>query len=94
MPYSKEIFFRVSSIECIACTPVFKRELSKLQGVKKVTTFVMTNTIRVEIDPDVIATDAVKKEILRIATTSGLDKRVTFSYGHKVLDNKRSDRMA
>ena len=74
------ISFSMRSIECIACTPVFKRELSKLQGVKEVDPFVMTNTIRVEIDPDVITKEAVKKEILRIATKSGLDNKVVFSY--------------
>jgi copper chaperone CopZ len=65
------ISFSVSSIECIACTPVFKRELQKLSGIKDVKPFVMTNMIKLEIDPRTVTVDEVKKEILNIVARAG-----------------------
>jgi copper chaperone CopZ len=75
---SSKISFSVASIECIACTPFFKRELRKLRGVKHVEPMVMMNTINVELDPKTTSADEVKKEILKIAAKGGFGGKVVF----------------
>ena len=77
---SSEISFSVSSIECIACTPYFKRELQKIPGIKDVKPLVMMNRINVEIDPNAITMKEVKQEILKIADKAGFGGRVVFSH--------------
>ena len=65
------ISFSVSTIECITCTPVFKRELVKVRGVKKVEPLVMLNIIDVDIDPEITNEDEIKRRILEIAERFG-----------------------
>ena len=72
------ISFMVLSIECIACTPVFKRELRKTLGVTDVNPLVLMNMITVEIDPNITTKDEVKKKILEIATRAGLKQKIVF----------------
>jgi copper chaperone CopZ len=73
------ISFSVSSLECIACAPVFKRELMKFHGIKKVEPLVMLNIINVEIDPRETTIDEVKQKILEIASKAGFGGRIVFS---------------
>jgi copper chaperone CopZ len=73
------ISFSVSTIDCIACTPVFKRELMRLPGIKSVEPLVMLNIINVEIDPRATSVDEVKQKILEIASRAGFEGRVVFS---------------
>ena len=40
--------------------------------------FVMTNAIKIEIDPKTVTIDEVKKEILSIAARAGFGERVVF----------------
>jgi copper chaperone CopZ len=72
------ISFSALSIECIACTPVFKKELQKILGVVSVKPLVMMNMINVEIDPSIITKDEVKKKLLEIATRAGLKEKIVF----------------
>jgi len=75
-----EISFSVSGIQCIACTPYFKRELQKIPGIKEVKALVMMNMINVEIDEDITTRDEVKHEILKIAARAGLGGKIVFSH--------------
>jgi copper chaperone CopZ len=75
---SSKVSFSVSSIECIACTSFFERELQKLRGIKGVKPLVMMNTINVELDPKTTTADEVKKEILKIAAKGGFGGKVVF----------------
>lgn len=79
MGRTTKISFSVATIECIACTPVFKRELLKLSGIKNVQPLVMMNQINVEIDPEIISIDKVKEEILEIAAKTGFEGKVVFA---------------
>jgi copper chaperone CopZ len=68
----------VLSLVCIACTPIFQRELQKLPGIKNVKPIVMLNTINVEIDPKITTTDEVKSQILKISARAGLKEKLVF----------------
>lgn len=78
MKNSNVISFSVLSLVCIACTPLFKKELQKLPGIKEVKPIVMLNMINVEIDPETTTTDEVKKEIVKIGARAGLKERIVF----------------
>jgi copper chaperone CopZ len=79
MSGNNKVTFSVSTIECISCTPVFKRELLKIPGVKSITPFVMMNLIVVDIDPQIITIDEVKSHVLKIADSAGFSGKVVFS---------------
>ncbi len=66
------------SIDCIACTPFFKRELLKVRGVEAVNPIVMLNKIEVEIDSEVVTAEQIKERILAIAQKAGYGGRVVF----------------
>ena len=72
------ISFSVLSLVCIACTPIFKRELQKLPGIKNVKPIVMLNMINVEIDSTITTKDEVKNQILKIAARAGLKEKLVF----------------
>lgn len=72
------ISFSALSLVCIACTPIFKRELQKLPGIKNVKPIVMLNMINVEIDSKITTTEDVKNEILKIAARAGLKEKLVF----------------
>ena len=74
------ISFSVLSIDCISCTPVFKRELQKIPGIKEVKPMVMMKMIKVELDPKATTRVEVKKEILKIATKVGFGGKVVFTH--------------
>ena len=72
------ISFSVLSIDCIVCSPIFKRELQKIRGVTDVKPLVMMNIIKVEIDPNIISKDEVKKIVFEIAARAGLKQKIIF----------------
>lgn len=74
----EKISFTVSTIDCIACAPVFKRELQKLTGVKNVEPLPMMNVINVESDSSRISSEELKEKILEIASKAGYSGRVIF----------------
>ena len=78
MKNSNEISFSVLGLVCIACTPLFQKQLEKLPGIREVRPIVMMNTINVEIDPQMATSDAVKKKIIEIAAKAGLKENVIF----------------
>ncbi|MDG6995377.1 MAG: heavy-metal-associated domain-containing protein [Nitrososphaerota archaeon] len=70
--------FTVKTIECVACTPSFKRELGKLRGVKSVRPLIMLNRIEVEFDDRVISKQEIRSKILEIGTKSGFGGKIVF----------------
>ena len=79
MSAKNRISFSISTIQCISCTPVFKRELLKIPGIIAVTALVMMNLVVVEIDPQKITVDEVKSHVLQIADKAGFSGKVVFS---------------
>lgn len=70
--------FTVKTIECVACTPSFKRELGKLRGVKSVRPLIMLNRIEVEFDDRVISKQEIRSKILEIGAKSGFGGKIVF----------------
>jgi copper chaperone CopZ len=66
------------SLVCIACTPLFERELRKAPGVISVKPLAMLNTINVEINPQITTTAKVHAEILKIAARAGMKNKIVF----------------
>ena len=60
------------------CTPVFKKELRKTPGVTDIKPLVMMNMTNVEIDPNIITRDEIKKKLVGIATRAGLEQKIVF----------------
>jgi copper chaperone CopZ len=81
MPEKSRISFSVSTIQCISCTPVFKRELTKIPGVKAVSSYVMMNVIAVDFEPAVITLEDIKKRIIEIVADAGFSGKVKFARG-------------
>ena len=78
MKNSNEISFSVLGLVCIACTPLFQKQLEKLPGIRRVRPIVMMNMINVEIDPQTTTLDAVKSEVLEIAAKACLKEKIVF----------------
>ena len=70
--------FTVKTIECVACTPAFKRQLGMLKGVKSVRPRIMLNRIEVEFDDRVISKQEIKNRILEIGAKSGFGGKILF----------------
>lgn len=70
--------FTVRTIECVSCTPAFKRQLEHLKGIKSVRALVMLNRIEVEFDSNTISKDLIKNEILEIGSKSGYSGKIVF----------------
>lgn len=70
--------FQVQSVDCIACTPVFKREIAKLEGVRLVRPLVMLNRITVEFDETLLPRDALAEKILEIGSRAGYRGKIIF----------------
>lgn len=79
MSEKSRVSFSVSTIQCISCTPVFKRELSKIPGVKAVSPYVMMNVIAVDFEPSTITLDEIKERIIKIAVDAGFSGKVVFA---------------
>lgn len=79
MAEKSRVSFSVSTIRCISCTPVFKRELLKIPGVKAVTPYAMMNTIVVDFESNVISLDDIKNSIIKIAADAGFSGLVVFA---------------
>lgn len=70
--------FTVNTIECVACTPAFERQLGTLKGVKSVRPLIMLNRIEVEFDDRVISKQEIKNRILEIGIKSGFGGKIVF----------------
>ena len=75
---SGRVSFTVSSLDCIACMPVFQRKLVDLKGVESVKPLPMLNRIIVEFSPADVSEEEVKKEVMSIAEKAGLAEKIVF----------------
>ena len=72
----QEISFTVQTIDCIACTPVFRRSLEKIHGVLEVRELPITNKIIVAFDTAELDRDALEQEIGRISQKAGFGGKI------------------
>lgn len=70
--------FTVRTIECVSCTPAFRRHLERVKGVKSVRALVMLNKIEVEFDADVVSKEEIKNKILEVGSKSGFSGKIVF----------------
>lgn len=73
---SQEVSFTVQTVDCIVCSPFFRRPLSKIEGVLDVKELPITNKIVVVFDPSRIDRASVVEEITDISRKAGLGGRV------------------
>jgi hypothetical protein len=73
------VSFTVSSLDCMACRPIFQRKLVNLKGIGSVKPLPMLNKIVVEFFPADVSEEEVKKTILSIAEKTGLSGKIIFS---------------
>ena len=78
-PPRREIRFSVATISCVACTPVFRKGLERVEGVKEVRELPMLNKVVVDYDPGKADEETVKQEIQRVADRAGFKGKVIIS---------------
>ncbi|HZW54929.1 MAG TPA: hypothetical protein VFF30_01425 [Nitrososphaerales archaeon] len=79
MKTTRKLSFQVLSIDCVVCTPVFKREIEKLRGVNSVRPLVMLNKIIVEFDESLLGREELVERILEIGSKAGFKDSIVFS---------------
>ena len=73
----QELAFTVQTIDCIACSPFFRRSLTKVEGVLEVKELPITNKIVVVFDEARLERSILLQEIERISQRAG--------YGGKII---------
>ena len=74
----QQVSFTVQTLDCIACTPVFRRSLGRLAGVLEVKELPITNKIIVEFDGAQLDRKRLEAEIVGISQKSGFGGKVIF----------------
>jgi len=74
----QELSFTVQTIDCITCSPVFRRPLTKVAGVVEVKEFPITNKIMVVFDGAKLERGRLAEEVTRIAGRAGLAGKIVF----------------
>jgi copper chaperone CopZ len=74
----RAVSFTVQSIDCIACTPAFRRNLERLPGVLSVKELPITNKIIVEYDDSKLGIEALTSEIRSVSRWAGFGDKVIF----------------
>ncbi|MDE1857965.1 MAG: heavy metal-binding protein [Thaumarchaeota archaeon] len=69
----------MQTVDCIACSPVFRRPLSKVEGVLEVKELPITNKIVVVFDEAKLERERLREEISRIAEKAGLGGKIIFA---------------
>ncbi len=72
----QEVSFTIQTIECVACTPVFKRKLGKVSGVLEVKELSMTNKVVVDYDSNQLDRDTLVQEVKRISIGAGFGDKI------------------
>ncbi|MDG6901304.1 MAG: hypothetical protein JRM80_05020 [Nitrososphaerota archaeon] len=70
------IAFTIQTIECVACTPLFSRNLKKLKGVLEVKELPITNKIVVAYDSAQLQEGILEQEIRRISKGAGFGDKL------------------
>ncbi|HKW04583.1 MAG TPA: hypothetical protein VJN71_04715 [Nitrososphaerales archaeon] len=86
----QRIEFSVMTIDCLVCSPAFRRGLGKINGVESLKELPLVNKIVVDYDSNLIDSDLVKSEILKIASKTGLEGKIIF-HGEKIREVKMQD---
>lgn len=73
-----EISFIVQTIDCIICSPIFRRSLLRVPGVLEVRELTITNRIIVVFDGDRLNAEQLRDEINRVARRGGLGGKIFF----------------
>lgn len=73
-----ELSFTVQTIDCIACTPVFRRHLGKIGGVLEVKELPMTNKIIVVFDGTLLDRSSLERQISKISEKAGFGDKIIF----------------
>jgi cation transport ATPase len=68
----QEVSFTIQAIDCITCTPVFRRHLWKIDGVLEVKELPITNKIIVVFDDTRLDRHILEQEIIKISQRAGL----------------------
>ncbi len=76
----QELSFTVQTIDCIACSPVFRRHLQKFDGVLEVKELPITNKIIVVFDGNRLKKGELEDVIGRIANKAGLGGKILFPF--------------
>ncbi len=74
----QQVSFTVQTIGCIACTPVFRRNLGKLPGVAEVQELPITNKVVVKFDPTKVDRATLEAEVVRISRRAGFGDKIIF----------------
>lgn len=74
-----KVRFSVASINCVACTPAFKKGLERVEGIMGVRQFPMLNERVVEYDSAKTHEAEVREEILKVADRAGFKGKVIIS---------------
>ena len=69
----------MQTVDCIACSPLFRRPLAKIEGVLEVKELPITNKIVVVFDEAKLEKDRLREEIARIAERAGLGGKLIFA---------------
>jgi cation transport ATPase len=74
----EEVSFTIQTIDCIACSPIFRRALLKVEGVVEVRELLMTNRIVVVFDGSRLGRQAMVNEIRRTSQKAGFGGKIIF----------------
>lgn len=74
----KDVSFTIQTIDCIACSPIFRRALLRVGGVIEVKELPMTNKIVVVFDGSRLGRQALVDEISRTSQKAGFGGKVIF----------------
>ncbi len=74
----QELSFTVQTIDCITCSPFFRRPLAKIDGVLDVKELPMTNKIIVVYDETRLERRNLAEEVSKIARKAWLGGKIIF----------------
>ena len=74
----RELSFTVQTIDCITCSPFFRRPLAKIEGVLEVKELPMTNKIVIVFNEARLERKDLAEEVTRIAKKAGLGGKIIF----------------
>ena len=74
----QELSFVVQTVDCIACSPFFRRPLAKIDGVIEVKELPITNKIVIVFDESRLERRNLAEEVNKIARRAGLAGKIIF----------------
>ena len=75
----RELAFTVQSLDCVTCSPYFRRPLFRIDGVLDVKELPVTNKIVVVFDEDRLERSRLAEEVTEIARKAGLGGKIVFA---------------